>query len=88
MNIYAVPPNTETGDVLYAYMSEDKDGKRGVIGAITPNIGHTPLVTLSPKVVELLRPLAEETARNTGVKVVLATFRLETIKLITPGGKS
>lgn len=86
MTIYVTPPNERPGDVLYAFMSEDENGNRGIVGCILPGVGSTPLVTLSPNGVDLMRPHAADAARKTGRKVVLVSYKIDSIQTVDPSG--
>jgi hypothetical protein len=77
MTEYIIPPNAKAADELWAYMSEDSEGKHGIVACIIPGLGLTPMVTLSEKVALLRRAEAIKCQKEIGVKIVLAKFRLE-----------
>lgn len=60
---------------IFAFIATDDEGTEGVISMTTPLLGTVPLLGADPARIESLRPVAEETARTTGVPIVLARFR-------------
>ena len=74
MTEFHTPPNEARIDRLYAFMSVDDNGFNGIVAAILPGLGSTPLVTGSRKIAHSLIPTAADVARNTKVKVGLFVF--------------
>jgi hypothetical protein len=68
------PPNERTLDELYAFLSVDDNGMRGLVAHFLPGIGATTFVTGSPVVLEVMKTLVPEIARATGKRIVLYKF--------------
>ncbi|MGC2080723.1 MAG: hypothetical protein WA728_32860 [Xanthobacteraceae bacterium] len=69
------PGNEKMIEEVFAFMSIDEKGRNGIVASILPGLGSTPLVTASPRAVEMMKPLAEEIAHRTGKPVGLFRFR-------------
>jgi hypothetical protein len=66
------PPNDRTLDEIYVFVSEDEDGRRGILASIMPTFAVAgPLVTGSPGVVELFKHHATEIAKLTGKRRII-----------------
>ena len=68
------PENVRAIDDLYVFLSIDEQGRHGILGAILPGIGTTPLVTGSPTVAEAMKAKAREIAQRTDKRVGLFRF--------------
>lgn len=66
--------NTKPVDVLFAYLSVDKDGNEGVCAAPLPGFGTTPLVFGYEHVALKFIPIAEEIAKASGMQIKLVKF--------------
>ena len=74
--IFLHTPDKETEiEVLYAFMSIDDKGRHGVVAAILPGLGTTPLVTGSRKTAKTMIPVAERIAKRTGRTIGLFAFK-------------
>ena len=71
---YHSPPNERELDELYAFLSVDENGMRGIVARTLPDLGLTTFVTGSPVVLEHMKGLAPEIARMTGKRIVLYKF--------------
>jgi hypothetical protein len=60
---------------IFVFMSVDSAGHKGICAHILPNLGSTPLITGQPRVVELMKGLAQEIAKATGMPVQLYRFK-------------
>lgn len=76
---YIFPPNTKKADYIWAYLSENENGQHGIVASLIPNLGSAPMVTMSEKVVGLMKEKAKQLQKETGKKIVLAKFKLESI---------
>jgi hypothetical protein len=74
IDLLQTPPNERTLDELYAFLSVDENGLRGLVAHFLPGIGATTFVTGSPFVVEVMKKLVPELAKKTGKRIVLYKF--------------
>jgi hypothetical protein len=58
------PPNERVIDVVYVGLSEDSEGKNGIVAAFAPGIGATVMVTGSEKVLEFFKDQALTMAKQ------------------------
>jgi hypothetical protein len=58
-------------DQLWAWMTEEPDGRHGTIGAELPGLGNVPLITRSRESLEQLRSIAVRHRQVTGQRVWL-----------------
>jgi hypothetical protein len=66
-----------SGDELYAWQVQERDGRWSMVGALIPATGtHSPLVARSFRIAQHFEPLAREHAVKTGQKLRLAKFIL------------
>jgi hypothetical protein len=72
---------------LFVFMSVDAQGHKGICAHILPDLGSTPLVTGQPRVVELMKGLAQDLAKGTGKPVQLYRFKRVPDVLWQTGGK-
>lgn len=49
------PPNDRIIDEVWIGLSEDPDGKNGIVAAMVPGIGGAPMVTSSPQVLAFFK---------------------------------
>jgi hypothetical protein len=64
---------------LTAYISVDKDGEEGVLGASLPGTDmFMPLIGADHARIVSYKPLAEQIAKASGMRVVLAQFSVRT----------
>jgi hypothetical protein len=68
------PKNEKVIDEVWIGLSQDADGKNGIIAAMTPGVGVTPMVTGSEKGLPHFRQLAEVVAKDTGSVVKIYKF--------------
>jgi hypothetical protein len=68
------PPNVRVIDEVWVGLSEDKDGKNGICAWFAPGVGGAPMVTGSPKMLELFKEQIDDLARITGLKVKVYRF--------------
>ena len=77
-------PNEAPIENVFVFLSEDKHGNQGILSGSVGDI-HTPLVTSKLRIAEVLKPIAEEVARETGLKVKLVHFtRVQTMWQTNP----
>ena len=69
------PGNETTIEHVYVYLSIDAEGRNGIVATSMGPLGSTPMVTGSPRVAELMKPMAEQVARLTGKTVALFSFK-------------
>lgn len=62
MDIFHNPKNEQVLDEIYVFVSEDADGKRGLLAGVLPVLGATILVTGSPRVLDVYRQIAQKIA--------------------------
>jgi hypothetical protein len=74
IDIIHSPPNERELDELYAFLSVDDNGLRGLVAGFIPGIGATTFVTGSPKVLDYMRSRIPELAKATGKRIVLYKF--------------
>lgn len=72
------PGNETTIEHVYVYLSIDDQGRNGIVATIMSHLGSTPMVTGSPRVAEMMRPMAEQVAQLTGRTVGLFRFKRDT----------
>ena len=58
-------------DQLWAWMTEEADGRHSTVGAWTEETGHLPLIVRDRTTIEQLRPIAESHRQRTGQRVWL-----------------
>jgi hypothetical protein len=68
------PPNERVIGSVWIGLSEDADGKNGIVAAYAPGIGGTPMVTASPIVLDYFRGQAQELANQTGKTIKIYRF--------------
>lgn len=68
------PANVKVIDEVWIGMSEDADGKNGIVAAYAPGIGGTPMLTASEKVLELFKRQAGDAGRFTDTHVKIYRF--------------
>jgi|HubBroStandDraft_1064217.scaffolds.fasta_scaffold228570_2 hypothetical protein len=69
-------PGNETDIAdLFVFLSVDNLGRKGICAHILPNLGSTPLITGSPRVVELMKGMARELSAATGKPIQLYRFK-------------
>jgi hypothetical protein len=74
-DIILSPPNERELDELYAFLSVDDNGLRGIVAGPIPGIfGMTTFVTGSPKVLDYMRSVVPAIAKATGKRIVLYKF--------------
>lgn len=79
------PPNERVIGSLWVGLSEDPDGKNGVVAAYAPGIGGTPMVTGSPIVLDHFKEQAQELANLTGKTIKIYRFiRVEVVHEYKP----
>jgi hypothetical protein len=61
---------------IHAFVSVDENGEEGVIASLGPNGVWTPLIAADEAKLEVLRPIAQMTARATGRPVHHLRFML------------
>ena len=69
------PGNTASIDTLYAFLSEDAQGRHGIVAHVMPDLGSTPLITGSARVAELMKPLAAKVAAQSGKEIAMHVFQ-------------
>jgi hypothetical protein len=78
MTVIHDPGNEARIERVYVFMSTDERGFNGIVAAILPGLGSTPLVTGKRSVAQTMIPIAQKVADETGKKVGLFVFgRLE-----------
>jgi hypothetical protein len=75
VDIIHSPPNERELDELYAFLSVDEKGLRGIVGGFIAGWGATPFVTGSPIVLEQMRSMVPGLAKATGKRIVLYKFK-------------
>jgi hypothetical protein len=60
---------------LFAWVVDDETGEHGIMGVAGPN-GPMQAVSSKRRVLEMLRPIAEHVAKETGKPVLLLRFAL------------
>jgi hypothetical protein len=60
---------------LWVFMSVDDEGKKGICAHIFPGLGSTPLLTGQPRVIDQMKVLAQEIAKESGKPVHLYRFK-------------
>jgi hypothetical protein len=79
------PPNDRVIGSLWVGLSEDPDGKNGIVAAYAPGIGGAPMVTASPIVLDYFKGQAQEIANQTGKTIKIYRFiRVEVAHEYTP----
>lgn len=68
------PGNEAPIDRLYVFMSIDDQGRHGIVAHFLPGLGSTPLVTGSRRTAKVMQAMADEVARETGMRVGLFIF--------------
>jgi hypothetical protein len=74
MTIIYNPPNDRVIDQVWVVLSEDPNGKNGICADIMPFLGSVPMVTGSPKGLELFKQRIDEVARRSGKPVKIYRF--------------
>lgn len=85
-NVFSHQPANAPGEIqtLYAFLSYDGQGE-GICAHVIAPLGSTPLITAREKLVNAMRPMAQDAARRTGKKVRLVKFTVrEVVEEITP----
>jgi hypothetical protein len=75
IDIIHSPPNERELDELYAFLSVDDKGLRGIVAGLIPGIGAQPLITGSPTVLALMKRMAPKLAKETGKRIALYKFK-------------
>jgi hypothetical protein len=76
---YLVPGNTEPLKEIWAWVSVDKNGNEGIMGGPIPGLSpFAQFVFGTRERAERMRPLVEQTSRDTGLNVKLVRFARET----------
>lgn len=73
---YDIPKNEYPLTELYVVISRDQDGNEGIISAITPMMGATPMVFGKLKIMDKVRPLLEGVSKETGRKLYLMKYKV------------
>lgn len=74
------PPNEKVIGYVYVGLSEDEQGRNGIVAAFTPGIGGAPMVTASEKVLDHFKAQANDLARMVGRRIKIYRFiRVECI---------
>ena len=68
------PGNETKIERLYAFMSIDWKGENGVVAAVLPGVGSTPMVFGKRELAMRMIPIAEKVAKESGKKVALFVF--------------
>jgi hypothetical protein len=68
------PENEQRIDEVYVFMSVDGEGRNGIVAAMLPGLGPTPMVTNSASIAEMLKGPARHIASLSGKRVVIARF--------------
>ena len=68
------PPNTKRIETIYVGMSEDEKGFNGICAAMIPNVGASPMVTASEKVLAFFMEQAGWIEQRTGKKINFYEF--------------
>ena len=68
------PPNEKVIDFVYVGLSEDPDGKNGIVAAYAPGIGGSPMVTASESVLEFFKGQAQMLAKMTETHIKIYRF--------------
>lgn len=71
------PPNEAKIERIYAFLSIDADGFNGIVAAVLPGVGSTPMVFGKRSLAEKMIPFAQDVATRTGLKVGLYAFKRE-----------
>lgn len=69
------PPNEKVIDYVYVGLSEDAEGKNGIVAAYAPGIGATVMVTASDKVLDFFKAQALMLAKEFKKPVKIYRFR-------------
>jgi hypothetical protein len=73
--LYQIPPNTQFHiEALYAFLSQDEQGREGVCAMIDPFGGSFPMVVARLDHVEQLKPIAAKMQKDVGRKIKLVKF--------------
>ncbi len=75
--IYHIPENEQMMDEIYAVLSIDDKGE-GICSMMTPQ-GGMPMIFGHARMIELMRPMIQEMARDTGKTLRLVKFKKEEI---------
>jgi hypothetical protein len=68
------PPNEKIIDAVFVGLSEDPDGKNGIVAAYAPGIGGTPMVTASDAVLEFFKSQALMLAKGMEAHIKIYRF--------------
>ena len=68
------PPNERVIDEVWIGLSEDADGKNGIVATYAPRIGGMPMMTGSPKVLEVFKLQLDDLAVQTGKRIKIYRF--------------
>jgi hypothetical protein len=67
-------PNARVIDEVWIGMSEDDDGKNGIVATIVPGFGGTPMVTSSQKVLDYFKQTAGTLSVEIGRRIKIYRF--------------
>jgi hypothetical protein len=68
------PGNEREIERLYAFMSVDWKGDNGIVAAVLPGVGSTPMVFGKRELAHKMIPFAQDVATKTGKAVALYMF--------------
>ena len=68
------PKNEKVIEEVWIGMSEDDDGKNGIVATIVPGFGGTPMVTSSPRLLDHFKWKAAADSAETGVRIKIYRF--------------
>jgi hypothetical protein len=68
------PPNERVIDEVWIGMSEDADGKNGIIATAIPGFGGTPMVTSSQRILRLFKEQIAALAKMSDSRIKVYRF--------------
>lgn len=60
---------------IFLFLTIGEDGSNGIVGAVEPGVGGTPLFAASSQIAEMLKLPAEALAKKTGARIGLFRFK-------------
>lgn len=62
---------------IFAFIAEEGPGEEGIMAAMVPGIGSTPLVCMKQSLMRKFVPLADEISRASGKPYKILRFKLD-----------
>lgn len=80
VEILDTPPNEKVIDEVWIALSEDDDGKNGIIAALLPGLGSSPMVTSLARLVPFFIGQSDALKSKTGQRIKIYRFaRIEEV---------